>query len=178
MGAAESIPGKPVAGADISYGMDRERTISEAGLGFPRPEPRTADGPLTGIWLSSYEYLSSGRDASYIGRHYVIVMQRGAVLTIRSVDASKSRLAINMNVNGRVATGTWTEQTQGDGYYRGAVYHGGIQLIESENSRTLAGSWVGFGKEGEVNTGEWSLTLVEADISDAAIERWNRAADD
>ena len=86
MGAAESIPGQPVAGADISYGMDRERTISEAGLGFPSPEPRTADGPLTGIWLSSYEYRSSGRDASYIGRHYVIVMQRGAVLTIRSVE--------------------------------------------------------------------------------------------
>jgi hypothetical protein len=178
VGASESVPGQPVADADIGYGMDRERTISEAGLSSPLPEPRTADGPLTGIWLSSYEYRSSGRGASYTGRHYVIVMQHGAVLTIRSVDASKSRLAINMNVNGRVATGTWTEQTEGDGYYRGAVYHGGLQLIESENSRALAGSWVGFGKEGEVNTGAWSLTLVDADIGDAAIERWNRAPDD
>lgn len=178
MGTSVSVPGQPITDADIGYGMDRERTISEAGLSSPLPEPHTADGPLTGIWLSSYEYRSSGRAAPYTGRHYVIVMQRGPVLTIRSVDASKSRLAINVNVNGRVATGTWTEQTQGDGYYRGAVYHGALQLIESDDRRSLAGSWVGFGKEGELNTGAWSLTLVEADVSDAAIERWNRAADD
>lgn len=137
-----------------------------------------AYGPLSGIWLSAYEYRSSGRGATYTGKHYVSVMQRGVVLSVRSLPASKSQLAINMSVNGRVATGTWAEQTQGDGHYRGAVYTGALQLIESQDSQSLSGSWVGFGKEGEISTGAWSLTLVDADIGDAAIERWNRAADD
>ena len=75
MGAAESVPGRPVAsagsGAGISYGIDRERAISEAGLNaaFPLSEPHTAYGPLSGIWLSAYTYRSSGRDATFTGRH-------------------------------------------------------------------------------------------------------------
>jgi hypothetical protein len=171
---------KDAVTAAESFGMDRERIITEVGLsaGFPAAEVGVACGPLSGIWLSAYEYRSSGRGATYTGKHYVSVMQRGVVLSVCSLPASKSQLAINMSVNGRVATGTWAEQTQGDGYYRGAVYTGALQLIESEDSQSLTGSWVGFGKEGEVNTGAWSLTLVDADISDAAIERWNRAADD
>jgi hypothetical protein len=36
----------------------------------------------------------------------------------------------------------------------------------------------GDGKGDDADTGAWSLTLAEADISDAAMERWNRTADD
>lgn len=181
--ALENVLGQPAANlgfdADIKYGMDRARTISEAGLdaAFPLPEPGADLGSLSGIWLSAYTYRSSGRDATYTGRHYVMVMQRGARLTIRSLPNSASRLSMDMSVNGRVVTGTWTEQTQGDGYYRGAVYHGGLQLIQSEDSRHLPGSWVGYGKEGEVNTGAWSLTLVDERVDADAVERWNRPAE-
>lgn len=166
--------------AAAHYGMDRQQAISEAGLDaeFPSPEPGTAYGPLSGIWLSSYEYQSNGRDATYTGRHYVIVLQQEAALTVRSLPGSKSTLTLDLSVNGRVATGKWAELTQADGYYRGAVYTGSLQLIATEDGRTLSGSWAGFGKEGEVNTGAWSLTLVNADMSEAAIERWNRAPHD
>jgi hypothetical protein len=33
---------------------------------------------------------------------------------------------------------------------------------------------VGFGKESEVNTGPWSLTLVDEHVDADAVERWNR----
>ncbi len=61
--ALEHVFGLPVASlgfdADIRYGMDRGRTISEAGLdaAMPLPEPAESYGPLSGIWLSTYEYL-------------------------------------------------------------------------------------------------------------------------
>lgn len=79
--------------AAARYDMDRDRAISEAGLDaeFPRPEAGTAYGPLSGIWLSIYEYPSSGRGATFTGRHYVIALQREAELMVRSLPASESR---------------------------------------------------------------------------------------
>jgi hypothetical protein len=85
---------------------------------------------------------------------------------------------MDLSVNGRVVTGTWTEQTQGDGYYRGAVYHGALQMLQDEDGRLLSGKWVGFGKEGEVNDGPWSLTLVDEHVDAEAVERWNRAPEE
>ena len=37
---------------------------------------------------------------------------------------------------------------------------------------------MGFGKEDEVNTGAWSLTLVDEHVDTEALERWNRPAED
>jgi hypothetical protein len=105
-----------------------------------------------------------------------MVVQRGAKLAVRSVPASASQLAMDLSVNGRVLTGTWAEQTQADGRYRGAVYTGAIQLIEYEtpDPRRFAGKWVGYGKDGEMNTGSWSLTLIDEHVGEQAVERWNR----
>ena len=178
--ALEHVFGLPVASlgfdADIRYGMNRTRIISEAGLetAMPLPEPAESYGPLSGIWLSAYTYESSGRGQTFISRHYVMVLQRGARLMVRSLPASESQLSMDLSVNGQVTTGTWTEQTRGDGYYRGAVYHGALQMLEREDGRLLAGQWVGFGKEGEINTGPWSLTLVDEHVDADTVERWNR----
>ncbi len=184
--ALEHVLGQPAASlgfdADIKYGVDRARAISEAGLdsALPLPEPAETYGPLTGIWLSAYSYLSSGRGAAFTSRHYVMILQRGGRLMIRSLPASESQLSMDMSVNGQVVTGTWTEQTRGDGYYRGAVYHGGLQLLEEPEGNRLAGKWVGFGKEGEINDGPWSLTLIDEHVDAEAVERWNQTpeADD
>lgn len=178
--ALENVFGQPAANlgfdADARYGMDRAQAISDAGLDsvLPLPEPTDSYGPLTGIYLSAYTYHSSGRGGDYTGRHYVIVLQRGARLIVRSVPASASRLSMDMSVNGQVLTGTWTEATRGDGYYRGAIYAGAIQMLQDGDARRFAGKWLGYGKEADVNDGPWSLTLVDESVDAAAIERWDR----
>lgn len=48
------------------------------------------------------------------------------------------------------------------GYYRGAVYHGTIQLIVSPHGRDMNGRWLGFGKNFIVNSGDWHLEWLEA----------------
>jgi transcriptional regulator with XRE-family HTH domain len=181
--ALENVLGQPADSlgfdADIKYGMDRARTLAEAGLDtmLPLPEPAERYGPLTGIWLSSYEFYSSGRDQTLTSKHHVMVLQRGARLMVRSLPASASQLSMDLSVNGQVVTGTWTEQTQADGYYRGAVYHGAIQLLQEPTGHRMSGKWVGFGRELEVNTGAWSLTLVDDHVDQEAVERWNRVPD-
>jgi transcriptional regulator with XRE-family HTH domain len=179
--ALEAVLGQPVENlgfdADLRHGMDRARALAESGLDadMPLPEAAGSYGDLSGIWRSEYEYRSSGRDQTFTSAHYVMVLQRGAKLIVRSLPASASRLSMDLSVNGKVATGTWAEQTQADGYYRGAVYTGAIQLLAAEDDRRFTGAWVGFGKEPEeVNTGAWSLTLVDEHVDAEAVERWNR----
>jgi transcriptional regulator with XRE-family HTH domain len=178
--ALENVLGQPAENlgfdADLHYGMDRGRALADAGLdtALTLPDPAERYGPLSGIWLSAYEYRSSGRNAAFTSSHYVLILQRGGRLMVRSLPASESQLSMDLTVNGQVVTGTWTEQTRGDGYYRGSVYHGALQMLEQEGGRLLAGRWVGFGKEGEVNDGPWSLTLVDEHVGQEAVGRWNR----
>jgi transcriptional regulator with XRE-family HTH domain len=177
--ALESVLGQPVESlgfdADVRHGMDRALALSEAGLDTVLPLPEPAESyDSSGIWRSEYQYYSSGRDETYTSRHYVVLLQRGGRLMVRSLPASASQLSMDLGVNGQVITGTWTERTQEGGYYRGAVYTGAIQMLQ-ESAEHLSGKWVGFGKESEVNTGPWSLTLVDEHVDADAVERWNRA---
>ena len=61
--ALEFALGEPIENlgfvpADEKYGLDRETAMTIEAT--RAPDPKTADGPLTGIWLSRYEYVSSG----------------------------------------------------------------------------------------------------------------------
>jgi len=77
----------------------------------------------------------------------------------------------NLTVDGSVVTGIWVEQTADDGYYRGARYHGAIQLLVEPTGRRIAGKWVGFGKEMGINTGPWELIFQDASTDKATLDR-------
>jgi hypothetical protein len=128
------------------------------------PEPRTGShgSGLSGIWHSRYLYYSTGRDQEFEGQHYVVLRQRGNRLAGQSLPHSTgSHLDLELSVDASIATGTWTERTSPTGYYRGAVYHGTIQLVVNPMGRAMSGKWLGFGTNFKVNTGEWELTWVD-----------------
>ena len=81
-------------------------------------------------------------------------------LIAESLPGSKSYVLIRLTVQESIATGSWHEHTDTHSYYRGATYHGAIQLIISEDGRHMAGKWVGFGKDMEVNVGDWNLDYI------------------
>ncbi len=175
--ALESVLGQPAASlgfADAAAGMDRERALAEAGLdsALPLPLPRARYGPLTGIWLSRYEFESSGRGL-LSNQHYVLVLQSGAHLMVRSLPASASRLSLELDVNGQVVTGTWTEKTPLDGYYQGAVCAGAIQMLVDPTGRGMEGKWVGFGRRLEMKTGLWSMELVTESVDADAMREYD-----
>jgi transcriptional regulator with XRE-family HTH domain len=174
----EAVLGQPADNlgfdADLRHGMNRAQALADAGLDIPvLPLPEGAGrGPLTGIWLSSYSFASSGRNASYTSRHYVLVLHDGAQVLVRSLPKQASAISMTLTVNGQIVTGTWAEQTRGDGYYRGAIYTGAIQLKLIEDIR-LHGRWLGFGKEGQIEDGPWSLLKSENSVAPEAIEGWD-----
>lgn len=106
---------------------------------------------------SSYTYYSSGR-----GEHTIRLRHAGGrIVGTSDRDDQQSRLALDLSLRGAIATGTWTERTSPAGYYRGAVYHGAIQLVVSPHWRSMTGRWLGFGKRFKVNTGDWHLDWLD-----------------
>jgi transcriptional regulator with XRE-family HTH domain len=177
----ENVLGQPAASlgfdADLRYGMSRPDVLEQAGLDTPftLPDPAGSYGPMSGVWLSTYTYESSGRGASFTSHHYVVLLQAGAKVMVRSVPKSASALSMQLTANGTVVTGTWTERTRSDGYYRGATYTGAIQFLEAGRGK-LNGRWIGFGKNNEINDGPWKLELADSRLSAEAISRWDIAA--
>jgi transcriptional regulator with XRE-family HTH domain len=176
--ALEYVTGIPIEnlgfdGADERYGMSRRQAmgVAAAAAVIPITEAK-ARGPLTGIWLSKYEYPSSSRGQWYAGAHHVLLIQRGSQIQARSI-GSPSKLLIDLTAEGNVLTGTWREETDPAGYYRGATYHGAIQLTVGPSGHRMKGQWAGFGKDGEVNSGPWILDLVSSDTGAEAIERFS-----
>jgi len=181
--ALEYVTGKPVAslGFDTAaerYGLDPDEVLATgAGPWMPVADPKAQPGPLTGIWLSSYEYESTGRGATFTSHHYVAIVQHGTRLQVRSTPGSWSRLMMDLTANGQVLTGTWTEETNPAGYYQGAVYHGAIQLLLQPTGRKMTGKWVGFGRDFDLNTGPWTLELLTSDITDDTMKEYGKPAD-
>lgn len=154
---------------------------SPEGVAAPGPGPTPLASPranYSGVWLSRYEYFSSGRDSSFVGMHYVVVLQHGNRLTVRSMPGASSNpnspLTMDLTVDGSVVTGSWVEQTATDGYYRGARYHGAIQMLVEPTGTRMAGKWVGFGKDMDVNTGPWELRLQDSSTNQKTIAKYSR----
>jgi transcriptional regulator with XRE-family HTH domain len=163
--------------ADERYGLDPDEALGiGAGPWIPLADPEAAQGPLTGIWLSAYSYVSSSRDnQEFTSEHYVVLIQYGSNIQVRSLpDTAAGRMAMNLTANGQVVTGTWTEQTDPDGHYSGSTYHGAIQMLLGATADRMAGRWVGYGRDFDVNTGAWSLKLVATPASRANMERFNK----
>ncbi|MFI6726825.1 helix-turn-helix domain-containing protein [Streptomyces atratus] len=164
------------------HDMEPEGLTGTHGVGpaVPGPQMKTqsAGRSYAGVWLSRYEYFSSGRESAHEGKHYVILVQHGNRITGRSLPGASSNdnspLTLDLTLDQNVITGSWTEQTASNGYYQGARYHGALQLLAEPTGRRLAGKWVGFGKDFDVNTGPWELRLMDTSTSKATLEQYSR----
>ncbi|MFY1588631.1 helix-turn-helix domain-containing protein [Micromonospora sp. WMMD734] len=180
--ALEVVTGLPITLLGFATTPDGDAVDDQDGgdrspmsdLATPTPRSAAAHGSHEGVWLSRYQYHSSSRGESFAGQHFVVVLQHGDRLTVRSLPGSAaSSLSLDLSVDGAVVTGTWVEQTDPAGHYRGARYHGAIQLLVEPTGRRMAGKWVGFGKDMDVNTGPWELTFQDASTSKATLDRYN-----
>ncbi|WP_201787286.1 helix-turn-helix transcriptional regulator [Actinoplanes sp. TFC3] len=182
----QSSLGLPVE--QLGFPPDKNRIVVEDGRGghdleirFPPISTAPARPPASdyaGIWLSRYEYFSSSREETYAGQHFVVLQQDGSSASVRSLlGSASSTMSMDLAIDGVVLTGTWVEDTDKTGYYRGKRYVGGIQLVADPSGARLAGKWVGHGKDGEVNTGPWRLDY-QAAATKATIAEYDRPPND
>ncbi|MGW5438729.1 helix-turn-helix domain-containing protein [Nocardia asteroides] len=185
--ALERVLGLPIetlgfgivrAGREVGGAFDRSHEVESPTDAVTAPDattPARAVGDFSGVWLSRYEYYSSGRESSFTVSHYAVVLQHGTQVTVRSLPGSSpSTIELDLTLEGNVATGTWSERTAMDGYYHGARYHGALQLLADPTGNRLAGKWLGFGKDFEINSGPWELVLQSPSTSKTTIDTYQR----
>ena len=132
------------------------------------------EGPLAGVWHSKYVYYSNGRAAQFEGEHHVVLRQRGNHLSAQSLPNSlDSVLTLDLAVDGPVLTGKWIERTSSVGYYKGAVYHGAIQLLIDPTGRSMKGQWLGFDKKSNINSGVWELSRVAVSTAPSELRKFH-----
>ena len=109
--------------------------------------------------------MSTGRGGGFTGEHYVVFRQQKKRLIGQSLPhSSGSQLQIELALEPPVVTGSWLEKTAPDGYYKGATYHGTLQMIIDPSGRSMRGMWLGFSRDFTINSGQWDLTLEESSI--------------
>lgn len=120
--------------------------------------------PRLGVWRSTYWYPSSGRKGIFKSEHLVQLHKVNRYLVAESLPDSSSYLLVRITIDDNIATGSWHEQTNTHDYYKGAIYHGAIQLVASADGTRLKGKWVGFGKDMSVNVGDWQFDYVGQEL--------------
>lgn len=121
---------------------------------------------FSGIWHSVYWYTSSAKEGEFTSEYDVKILQKGNNLVVQSIpDKTGAYIVVRLSLEGRIATGTWEEHTSPGGFYKGAIYHGAVQLIVDEDGNSMHGKYVGFNRLMKVLSNDWTLTRGRADTS-------------
>lgn len=124
---------------------------------------------FSGIWQSKYKYHSHSRDGEFEDKHLMRIYQRRNKLVIESLpDLNESYVIMNVTVNNDLATGVWQETTNPQGYYKGATYHGALQLVINKDGKSMKGKWLGAGKDKAINEGPLEIKYIGKKVPSAA----------
>lgn len=120
-----------------------------------------SDQNLSGIWRSTYWYPSNQHDGEDASEYYVEATQRGNKLKLTSLpQRSGAFISVSLTVDGDLVTGVWEEKTSPEGEFEGAIYSGALQLIVSQDGKSMTGKWVGIGQDDgvrQIYCGRWEL---------------------
>src|SRR5688572_14054284 len=103
---------------------------------------------FSGIWHSAYYFTSSRRPGNFVSEYDLKISQKGDKVVAESLpNKEKSHMFLRLTLNGTFLTGTWQETTSPEGFYRGMVYEGAVQLAVDPDKKTMSGKWVTYGSD-------------------------------
>jgi hypothetical protein len=121
------------------------------------------DYDLSGVWLSTYSFVSSTNGELMVTDHYVEIHRVGSQIIVQSIPTSNgSYMMARFTLEGRVLTGSYYSQTDASATTKRSLYYdqGAAQMIISEDGKTIAGMGVGYTRDMVVIPSEWRMTFV------------------
>lgn len=114
---------------------------------------------FSGVWRSTYYYTSDRfSPGEFESDHEMMAQRRGNKVVFQSLPADDgSFMLIRLNLDGRIASGGWEEQTSPTGQFKGERFYGPLQLVVDEDGKSLKGLWLGVGTNMYVKSGKWQI---------------------
>lgn len=117
---------------------------------------------FAGIWHMVYHFTSSRRPGNFNSEYKLKITEEGSHITMDSLpNTEQSHMFVRATLNGRILTGTWQENTSPEGFYKGMVYEGAVQLAIDQDNRRMVGKWLTYGSDGKVGAGDWEMTRLK-----------------
>jgi hypothetical protein len=116
---------------------------------------------FSGVWLSTYSFVSGLNGEKLETDHYVTMHRKGNQLVVESIPNVKgSYMMARFTLDGRIATGYFQSENSPKSSHKGAVYNGASQLLLDAEGKALVGKYVGYGNKLEIKTGDWKIVHV------------------
>ena len=119
---------------------------------------------FSGTWQFTHWYPNADDTAEESGEYEMVAHQSGDNVVFESVRDGKkdAYMMVRLKIDGRLATGTWYENADMDGPFKGANYSGAGQMIISTDQKSMDGMWAGAGfdhtlGQPRIYTGRWEL---------------------
>lgn len=117
---------------------------------------------FSGIWHGAYEYTSSAKPGTFTSEYDFKIISVGNQIIMQSIPNDYGDyIFLRLTQDDRVLTGTWHEQTSSKGPYRGVAYYGAIQLVISEDGKSMTGKSVGFDRTNHVRSQDWEVARTD-----------------
>lgn len=123
------------------------------------------DNDFSGVWRSDSHFHSTTRGGDFTLVHFGTMHRKGDKLVFESLeDSDEAYMLARLSLDGPVATVVWQNQMSEHGYYKGMLYQGAAQLVLDKDGKAFRGKWVGYGKGGEIKTGDWEIIKVDGEV--------------
>lgn len=105
---------------------------------------------VRGAWKSLYDYQSGGRSRN--AEQLMTLVQIGNTIYGRNIGGrSEHKHVMKLTLDGHYLTGTWRNTAPGAGH------HGVAQFRIRPQGNEMAGKWVGFDGDSNIQSGSWRM---------------------
>lgn len=121
----------------------------------------TDEMDFSGVWRSTQTYTTVKRPGEVLTFSIDMKFYRtGNQIVAQSVPNEDNEYVVaRFSINGRVLTGTWQhENPVTSENHANTNYDGAVQLVVSEDGKTIEGQYVGVNREMKVLANKWVFT--------------------
>jgi hypothetical protein len=113
---------------------------------------------FSGMWECKFTYVNANEPEGGVSEYNVKVYQTGNQLVLQSVQSKLGNYFVaRLTLDGEFLTGTWQEQAQPDGQYKGQIYNGVGMLRIDASGDAMKGKIVEYNNDMDIIAGDWNI---------------------
>lgn len=117
------------------------------------------DFDFSGVWRSTFGYVNKLEPEGGTSEYDVKIYKTGNQLVVQSIPSPlENYFVARLTLNDQFLTGSWQEQAQPKGTYKGQVYNGVGMLKIDASGKAMRGKIVEYNNDMEIIAGDWELT--------------------